>query len=66
MVVFWFVFEIILGILFVVVVGFGVLLGVLVLVLYFMGMVVKFYVEVIEYVDLKFLEVVKVVGVSWF
>lgn len=51
------------GIIFVVVVGFGVLLGVFVLGLYLVGMVSKFFVEVIEYVDEVLVEVVWVVGV---
>lgn len=54
--------EIILGILFVAVVGFGALPGVLALALHSMGMVAKFYAESIEHVDPKPLEAARSAG----
>ncbi|MDP3168724.1 MAG: phosphonate ABC transporter, permease protein PhnE [Polaromonas sp.] len=56
--------EIILGILFVAVVGFGALPGVLALALHSMGMVAKFYAESIEHVDPKPLEAASAAGAS--
>ena len=56
--------EIILGILFVAVVGFGALPGVLALALHSMGMVAKFYAEAIEHVDPKPLEAASAAGAS--
>ena len=54
--------EIILGILFVAVVGFGALPGVLALALHSTGMVAKFYAESIEHVDPKPLEAARAAG----
>ena len=56
--------EIILGILFVAVVGFGALPGVLALALHSTGMVAKFYAESIEHVDPKPLEAANAAGAS--
>lgn len=56
--------EIILGILFVAVVGFGALPGVLALALHSMGMVAKFYAESIEHVDPRPLEAASAAGAS--
>ena len=56
--------EIILGILFVAVVGFGALPGVLALALHSTGMVAKFYAEAIEHVDPKPLEAASAAGAS--
>jgi phosphonate transport system permease protein len=56
--------EIILGILFVAVVGFGALPGVLALALHSTGMVAKFYAESIEHVDPKPLEAASAAGAS--
>ncbi len=56
--------EIILGILFVAVVGFGALPGVLALALHSMGMVAKFYAESIEHVDPRPLEAATAAGAS--
>ena len=56
--------EIILGILFVAVVGFGALPGVMALALHSMGMVAKFYAESIEHVDPKPLEAASAAGAS--
>lgn len=56
--------EIILGILFVAVVGFGALPGVLALALHSTGMVAKFYAESIEHVDPKPLEAARAAGAS--
>jgi phosphonate transport system permease protein len=56
--------EIILGILFVAVVGFGALPGVLALALHSTGMVAKFYAEAIEHVDPKPLEAANAAGAS--
>ncbi len=56
--------EIILGILFVAVVGFGALPGVLALALHSTGMVAKFYAESIEHVDPRPLEAASAAGAS--
>ena len=56
--------EIILGILFVAVVGFGALPGVLALALHSTGMMAKFYAESIEHVDPKPLEAANAAGAS--
>jgi phosphonate transport system permease protein len=56
--------EIILGILFVAIVGFGALPGVLALALHSMGMMAKFYAESIEHVDPKPLEAASAAGAS--
>jgi phosphonate transport system permease protein len=58
--------EIILGILFVAIVGFGALPGVLALALHSTGMVAKFYAESIEHVDPKPLEAANAAGASRF
>jgi phosphonate transport system permease protein len=56
--------EIIFGILFVAVVGFGALPGVLALALHSTGMVSKFFAEAIEHVDQKPLEAARAAGAS--
>lgn len=56
--------EIILGILFVAVVGFGALPGVLALGLHSVGMVGKFYAEAIEHVDPRPIEAARAAGAS--
>lgn len=56
--------EIILGILFVAIVGFGALPGVLALALHSTGMVAKFFAESIEHVDPKPLEAASAAGAS--
>jgi len=56
--------EVILGILFVAVVGFGALPGVLALALHSTGMVAKFFAESIEHVDPKPLEAANAAGAS--
>ena len=56
--------EIILGILFVAVVGFGALPGVLALALHSIGMVAKFYAESIEHVDPRPLKAASAAGAS--
>jgi phosphonate transport system permease protein len=56
--------EIILGILFVAVVGFGALPGVLALALHSMGMVAKFYAEAIEHVDPRPMEAASAAGAN--
>lgn len=61
--VFWFINELIIVLVFIVVVGLGFLVGVMVLVVYMMGVLVKLFFEVVEVIDDGLVEGICVIGV---